>query len=453
LAPDLPEETFAPLKFPFGLDSVDNMAARRFHEAGNNSHNIPAQAVLSISQSIRGLQVVGPKRGNMKVTNALIGALAAFAVCSSAMGQPSDKLEKGRIRICMDRGEDAPKAARIVEIPLGGNFQIPPAKGSTEKPVSIAQTNFPAPASPGAKPVIVTPDGYTVNIEEKDGIAVARIDLAEHGCVYLDSMGPAFDTQNVSYSASDLVPEWKAPAAKVAPATSYAYFTSVEPTWYIDSEVGKGLQYVIHDADTGSYVHRDRMNNVAVDNDMIRSSVAKQFRRELAGLHQYDFNILQSAEFAATLQSGDLKKDANLASVLAQFKKNVKPQPGSRLIVVVPLRQPVTVEYSNATIYGSKVEGLGFYVDYRIGTESTQNGSGTGSFDVFLNCRAAVVDVDSGNILAVRDFVGGHVFSAARSPNGNVFDSLTGLEMFNAVNSVVHQGVSRIVSDIFVAKK
>ena len=114
------------------------------------------------------------------------------------------------------------------------------------------------------------------------------------------------------------------------------------------------------------------------------------------------------------------------------------------------------MEYAHETIYGGDGEGIGYYVDYRIETESLEGGvrtgSGTGALAAFMNCQVVAIDLDSGNATAIRDYTGGTTFSAASSPNGSPFDTLSNFQMQIAINKVIFDGMSKVVSEIFATQ-
>ncbi len=370
-------------------------------------------------------------------------AAMLMLACGTAHANLAEGQEAGRLKVCLKSGATTASAGTTLEIPYDGKFVLS-AKGGAA-PVFVEQTNFAGSAGQAGNR---NPDGYDVKVENRNGAAIAAIEMAGRHCVYLDAVAPVSQDKNMTWSASFVHPEWQDAEAKKADKFSYRYFTSVDSTFYVASDVGKNLQYVVHEMNTGGYTNRDKFNNVATDNAIIKSMVSNAFQHALENINQYDVEAVDTALLGSQLVAADLKDDVAVAKAVAQFRKNVAPPPKSRLIVALPFRLPVKVPYRSTTIYGGKVEGLGFYVDLGVWTESA-DGTALGSFDVFMNCRVAVIDVDTAKVLAVRDYSNGKVFSAIRSPNGSPFAALTDGEMFMTLNYIAAEGAGKVVGEVF----
>jgi len=365
-----------------------------------------------------------------------LAALSALA-CGLAHADPSEVQEAGRLKVCHTyHGSDAK-----LEIPFGGKF----VSATKDAPlITLTQLNFVDAANGHNLP------GYGVETINGPAGAVARIDMAGRNCLNLDVSAPVSPDKNTVLPGSFFFPEWLDAKAQRADQFVYRYFTPVDSSIYIVSEVGKSLQYVVHDMTTGGHTNRDKFNDVPIDNVIVNTALAGSLNHALADLGQHDTEVVFNTEALGThLSDADLKDGDTVAKAVAQFKKNVMPPPRSRIIVVVPHRSPVKVTYRNTVIYGSKVEGLGFYVDINLGTESSY-GTSVGTMDVFLNCRISVIDVDSAKVLTSYDYAGGKVFPAARADNGSPFSALSDGEMFKALNYIAGQAAKEMLSKVLV---
>lgn len=362
-------------------------------------------------------------------------------------------MEKGRLKICKGRNTLHPQYLQTIDIPFGATFSFPADKADKSAPSTITQTNFPK-ASDGKSPYVITnPDGYDMQIEQENGTQIARIDVSGKDCVYLEAEASAHTGDGQAPTEKYVAPTWNPATVPDVMPTAYRYFSQYEPTFYVASDVGKSLQYVVHEMTTGSHINQDKVANVPVVNETIKTSVAYSFRQELRKHHQYDVNTLNFDQLGGEINLSDLRNMFKLNALIIQFKKNIKPPKHSKLIIVAPKRQPVMIEYSNGVVYGGKVEGLGFYVDYQLETTTAEGESGWGSFDVFLNCQVAIIDVDAEKLISIQDYRGGNVFSAARSPNGNVFQTLTDAQAFKAIYGVSDEGAEKMLADLFPQKQ
>jgi len=382
----------------------------------------------------------------MKFINGILLNAALFS-CSVAYADQATNLENGRLKICQNMNVQNP--GKTIEIPTGGNFIIPSDKLGTKNPVTITQTNFPTGAGENSEVKFKTPDGYAVKFEQKNSANFAEIDFKDYPCIYLNAQAPLPDTKDMTFSGSFVSPAWnKTVASRNTQTISYRYFDSLDPTYYIASDVGKNIEFVVHDMQTGSRLNHDSKDIASIANTPIAQGAENKFRSELENLNQLDVNVLKFSQLDLDVKANDVKDAEKLNAIISKFKMNVKPQPNSRLVLLLPLSEPVKLEFSNTAVYGSKVEGLGFYADKRVEVNSVS----LGVLCVFFNFQTVIIDVDSGKVMAVKNYVAGHVIPASRTSDGNIFNALNDNEKFNTIGRMISEGVSKVVTEIFVSK-
>lgn len=387
----------------------------------------------------------------MSVRSTVISLTSILIATSFFHCQAADLSGNARIQVCKPKSVSHPNESQIVSFPVGAKFVIPADKSGTGKDILVSQNNFQNSTSGEVKPLAKFPEGYSIDFQQKNGVSIANIDLSGKECIYLDAAPIELTPKDATLSGTMLRPEWLSKTELNGEHATFQYFTSFEPTYYVGSEVGKNLQYVVHGMQTGSHLSSNRVNNVPVVNSLLKRSFASALKRELNNINQLDINVVDLADVQGKLTTSDIEDSGSLSAFVAKFKSALPTQPHARLIVALPMRAPIKLAFSNGTFFGGKVDGMGFYVDPDLETKSDETNGASGFLEVFLNCRAYVIDLDSGKILAQRDYVGAYNFTAALSPNGSVVDTINDTEKFRALMTIVSDGASKLVSDLFVS--
>jgi hypothetical protein len=371
-----------------------------------------------------------------------------FLWCAPANAEPVEKLEKGRLQFCVAEGSAG--AQQGIEILADGKYLIDGAKFGLKEPIVVKQTDFLSSldASSQAQQNSTLVDRFRV--ENRDGKLVVHLDTKYSPCLYLNAEAPSLGRDDLTFSGSQVAPDWSSGAeGGDFKGFSFRYFSSLDQTYYIASEVGKRLSFVVHDSQLGSNLSHDRVDRETVTNPKVLALVPNAVKLRLLGLNAIDSNVVDLAKYNIDVQDLDLQNAAEVTALSAQFTKAVRPPPHSRLVLVLPARSQIRMKFSNTMLLGSKVEGLAFYRDSNIvSTSNTQ----VVPIVAFASFQAAVIDVDSSKLMIAKSYSDGVLFNGPLAPEVDLVDTITDHNKFTALTTVVTVAVARVINEMFDAR-
>jgi hypothetical protein len=254
----------------------------------------------------------------------------------------------------------------------------------------------------------------------------------------------------VTISGSYAAPDWSPSTdGKNSHGVSYRYFNAVDQTFYVASDVGKTISFIVHDADVGSHMNHDRVDREAVTNPEVLGLVAKTFKLILHGMNQFDNSSVDLDKYHIDVQSLDVHDATQVSAFVAQFVKAVHPPPHSRLILALPVRGEIHMKFSNTMLTGGKVAGLAFYKDSNI--------YNTNSVEIvpivaFASFEAAVINLDSARLSISQTFSEGRVFDGTKVPAVDLIETTSDPRKLSALRGIVRTGVERVMNGMFEVK-
>lgn len=307
-----------------------------------------------------------------------ITGIAVFSAQANDVGS-----EKGRLQVCAIPGTASMSA--VIEIPATGNYTI-----SGEK---VGQTNQ-------LSVVLDHPENTNnprITQETHNGTLWLHLDLQTTHCIYLDAVAPVLDRTDLNLSGASVTPDWKPAGENDAAATlSFQYFNGSEGSYYIASEAGKVLLFSKHQLKTGSNLSKDRVNRVDVTDPKVSALALVAYGKSLKQLSLRDFNYVDLDKLNARANSLDPRDKDAIKTWVTSLASKIYPRPHSQLLLSLPERGPVRLKFTNTTLEGGKLAGLGFYWD---GDVSLSGGSLAYPIDVFANIQTLLIDFDSGTVI------------------------------------------------------
>ncbi len=380
---------------------------------------------------------------------------AAPPPAAPALAKVASTVENGRLQICRiavaPGSQSAPQ--KELDIPVDGKYVVTAAKLGLTEPIIITQTDF----SPGADAASQAQANSTLRdqfkLENRDGKLLVHFDAFGAPCIYLNAAAPSLVGGNVTLSGSRVAPDWlpKVEGNNVS-GVSYRYFNGVDQTYYVASEVGKNLSFAVHDMQTGSNLNHDRVQKVPVTNPSVLMLVSNAFKANLEQRNQYDTNLVDLGKYNINVQDIDLHSSADLRALVAQFTKAMRPPPHSRLILALPVRGQVQLKFSNTTLIGNKMEGMGFYRDSNLYMTADMGRDDFVPIGAFINFQAAVIDIDTATLVASQHYADGRMFFRPPVPEIDLVDTVSDVNKFIALNGVVRDGVGKVMNEMFVVK-
>ena len=376
--------------------------------------------------------------------------VAMLLACTSRVYAESNSgVEIGRLQIC----SASATAQSEVEIPADGKYVIAAEKVGLPEAVVITQTDFSTASDSG--PQAQNNNGLKdrFSLENRNGKVVVHLKFNGLPCLYLNAAAPVLKGSNLTLSGTHVMPDWISggKGAQIE-GLSYRYFNSVDQTYYVASEVGRSLSFAVHGMQTGSLLNHDRVQKVAVSNPEVLNLLPLAFKAKLEQLNQFDINLIDAEKLKIDIQNFNLQSSSGVAELVAQFRSTVQPPPHSRLILAVPKRGDVRMEFSNTTLVGNKLEGLGFYRDASLSTSSDTDREVIVPIDAFINFQSVVIDLDTATLVATQSYADGRLFFSSVYPETDLADSITDHKKLVALKRAVNMGVSKVMNGMFTVK-
>lgn len=134
------------------------------------------------------------------------------------------------------------------------------------------------------------------------------------------------------------------------------------------------------------------------------------------------------------------------ASVTGSLAKAAADAGAQRLIVVLPARVDLRMQFEQGALGRGRAAGLGLYVDRDTPMRSSDNREvANGFLGVFANFRIAVLDAPSGRVLADDAVTSGTAFSSAHSKDADPMTALSGDQKLKEMERLLQVEIARVL--------
>ena len=376
-------------------------------------------------------------------------------ITAPAFAKVASTVENGRLQICRiavaSGSQSTPQ--KELDIPVDGKYVVTATKLGLTEPIIISQTDFSSSADAASQAQANNSLRDQFKLENRDGKLLVHFAADGAPCIYLNAVAPSLTGGNVTLSGSRVAPDWLPKAAgNNVNDVSYRYFNGVDQTYYVASEVGKSLSFAVHSMQTGSNLNHDRVQKVSVTNSSVLMLMSNAFKANLEQRNQFDINLVDLGKYNINAQDIDLHSSTDLRALVAQFTKVMHPPPHSRLILALPVRGQVQLKFSNTTLIGNKMEGMGFYRDSNLYATSDMGRDDSVPIGAFVNFQVAVIDIDTATLVASQHYADGRVFFRPPVPEIDLVDTVSDVNKLIVLTGVVTDGVGKVMNDMFVVK-
>jgi hypothetical protein len=215
------------------------------------------------------------------------------------------------------------------------------------------------------------------------------------------------------------------------------------------SIVGDRMLIVNHVAETGTRVDRDRRDVLdmpprALDNAVL-GAVDAAIKRTSPGSEV----MMLAATPPLFAAQGPAVEDPDVRPVVELLKPALEKAGVARLVVVTKVRHEAMLRFADGYVGSGKLEGLGFYLDHQLMTETKGGGDlGRGFIAPFAYFRVALVDVARGEVLRQKDVLASQAVGAGRSPSLRVWEALSATEKVRMVVGIARKEAADAVQEL-----
>jgi hypothetical protein len=207
----------------------------------------------------------------------------------------------------------------------------------------------------------------------------------------------------------------------------------------IASAIGDRLAVVVERTDIGTNLDANRQRMINLPDGGMDGQIMLRAERALKQSCK-----TCSAIFLKTAQYPE--QDEARAQFVSALLAAAKQAGVDRLILLTKHRADARLKMQDGTVGHGKLSGLGFFVDYRARTQRTDTGErGTGYLGPFAYFRTQVFDVNTGAAVLEEASTTSTSASAARSPDGDPWNSMTNEEKVHAVLGLVSRELARVL--------
>lgn len=219
-------------------------------------------------------------------------------------------------------------------------------------------------------------------------------------------------------------------SAQTAPAArSYAVL----------SEIGREIHVVAFQANTGSRIDGTPRRSIPMPSDALDQVVVLTARSALVKLQPQSRPWLIARADSDFFEAADVPPAGARIGMPADLAAALLQQGSTHLLLFTRLRAPASLRFVNSIETGSKLEGLGFYMDnYMMTFRSDTGAEARGFLAPYAYFRATLVDVRSGQVLKSRPITASQTISAAGAKgSGSPWDALSTEEKIEALRTML----------------
>lgn len=233
--------------------------------------------------------------------------------------------------------------------------------------------------------------------------------------------------------------------------------TACADSYLILSLVGDRLTVVGAERQVGSNLDRNSrqvvpLNDQSLDNYSVR--VADAAIRKLRPAASTTM-LRASDPTLYTLRDSWLDADSvNTQALLSVVAKMAPPIGDARLLLIAPRRDELDMRTDRSYIFtGSKIAGLGFYVDQVTRMRTLPAGekggeAGRGFLGVFANFQLLLINVQTGEIDAYRKVATGTTFAASEAPDKVAWNAISGEKKLQVLQFLIKREIDGALPDM-----
>ena len=226
-------------------------------------------------------------------------------------------------------------------------------------------------------------------------------------------------------------------------------------TYAVMSVVGDGLLVVQHRPTTGSSLEGNVREFLPISNPALDRAVLLAVDDAVRRADPSARTVLVGGRDAGALeaQSRTLGKDDALQIVVDTLRPHLPSTGATRLILVAKSRHAARISLGDGSTGSGSLEGLGYYLDPTIPTARGDTGeAGYGLLAPFAYFTVALVDLQSGKILAERPVYASYGLSQARSDTLSAWEVLTPEQKVRNIESLIRAEIARAVPALLDAR-
>lgn len=238
------------------------------------------------------------------------------------------------------------------------------------------------------------------------------------------------------------------PLALALSAIAGACFAQAAPAHKVAivSTVGDAIHIVVEDTQTGTHINQNHGDQIKLpDATLDRPGVLaaqKALQAAEPGLTPEMMVIHEETKpgVQAFLDGDHFVPPADLAAALAKVQ-------ATHVVLINKLRDEATFRLVDGKVGHGKVEGMGFYLDYRLPTQIAATGANSiGFLGPFVSAEVHLVDAKTGQVLHSEPVRKSEVITPAAAKTGaDPWDTLTPAKKVEVLQRLLGQGVEEVM--------
>ena len=156
-----------------------------------------------------------------------------------------------------------------------------------------------------------------------------------------------------------------------------------------------------------------------------------------------------------SLRDSWLDEDSvNAQALLSVVAKMAPPTADARLLLIAPRRDELDMRTDRTHIFtGSKIAGLGFYVDQVTDMRTLPQGetggeAGRGFLGVFANFQLLLINLETAEIDGYRKVATGTTFAASRAPDQVAWNAISGEKKLQVLQFLIKREIEGALPDM-----
>ncbi|GGC68619.1 hypothetical protein [Undibacterium terreum] len=242
-------------------------------------------------------------------------------------------------------------------------------------------------------------------------------------------------------------------------AASFSYAADGADRHYaVLSLIGDNVTVVFDVLSTGSKLDRNETQKIAIANTSLDSAALMAADNVLGKLQPKAKADLMLSNDAGLyrLQGALFGNTADAGTVLDGLKLALKGNPAvTHLILITKHRGDARLKMVDTSIGHGKLEGLGFYVDNRIGVERTDTlESGRGVIAPYAYMTVRLIDVRNWSVIREKNLDNSYTFANAgdRDKSNDAWKALGAEEKAKILKQLIQKTVEQTAAEILADK-
>jgi hypothetical protein len=240
-------------------------------------------------------------------------------------------------------------------------------------------------------------------------------------------------------------------------ASAFWLGTACAESYLILSLIGDRLTVVGAERQVGSNLDRNSqqvvpLNDQSLDDFSVRAADAALRRLRPAA----STTMLRASDPSLySLRDSWLDADSvNTQALLSVVAKMAPPTADTRLLLIAPRRDELDMRTDRSyTFTGSKIAGLGFYVDQVTRMRTLPAGekggeAGRGFLGVFANFQLLLINLETGAIDAYRKVATGTTFAASAAPDKVAWNAISAEKKLQVLQFLVKREIDGALPDM-----